>query len=196
MRLKTLHRVSGSLIALFVVTHLVNHLAGLWGPEAHIRLMDALRPYYRHGLIEPVLLTAIGIQVYSGIRLVLHKRKTATGFFEKLQVRTGLYLAFFFVVHLSAVMAGRHALHLDTNLYFGAAGLNSFPLNLFFIPYYSLAILAFFGHLSAIHAQKMTTNVLGLTPGRQAVAILALGFVSTFLILYGLTGFFRGLDMP
>jgi hypothetical protein len=196
VRSKTLHRLSGSLIALFVVTHLANHLASLWGPEEHLRLMDALRPYYRHVLAETVLLAVIGIQLYSGIRLVLRKRKTATGFFEKLHVRTGLYLAFFFVIHLSAIMAGRHLLHLDTNLYFGAVGLNRFPLNLFFVPYYSLAILAFFGHLSAIHAQKMTTNLLGLPPGKQALAILALGFVTTFLILYGLTGYFRGLEIP
>lgn len=158
--------------------------------------MDALRPYYRNGLVETVLLTAIGVQIYSGTRLFLAKRKTAMEFFEKLQCWTGLYLAFFFVIHLSAVMVGRHALHLDTNLYYGAAGLNSFPLNLFFIPYYGLGILSFFGHLAALHARKMSTKVLGISPRQQAYGIMMLGLWVAFLILFGLTGHFRGLEIP
>ncbi|MPR36307.1 hypothetical protein [Salmonirosea aquatica] len=196
MRLKTIHRISGIFIALYVVAHLVNHLASLWGPEAHIRLMDALRPSYRNVLVETVLLAAIGMQIYSGTRLFLADRKTAMGFFEKLQHWTGLYLAFFFVVHLSAVMVGRHALHLDTNIYFGAAGLNSFPLNLFFIPYYGLSILSFFGHLAALHTRKMSTKVLGISPKQQSYGIMMLGLLAAFLILFGLTGYFRGLQMP
>lgn len=196
MRLKTIHHVSGIFIALYVVAHLVNHLASLWGPQAHIYVMDALRPYYRNVLVETVLLTAIGVQIYTGTGLFLAKRKTVVGFFEKLQRWTGLYLAFFFVIHLSAVMVGRHALHLDTNIYYGAAGLNSFPLNLFFIPYYSLGILSFFGHLAALHARRMSTKILGISPRQQAYGIMMLGFLAAFLILFGLTGYFSGLEFP
>jgi hypothetical protein len=196
LRLKAIHRISGIFIALYVVAHLVNHLASLWGPEAHIRLMDVLRPYYRNALVETVLLASIGTQIYSGSRLFLANRNTVMSFFEKLQCWTGLYLAFFFVVHLSAVMVGRYALHLDTNIYYGAAGLNDFPLNLFFIPYYGLGILSFFGHLAALHARRMSRKVLGISPRQQAYGIMMLGFLAAFLMLFGLTGYFRGLPMP
>ncbi len=102
----------------------------------------------------------------------------------------------FFVIHLSAVFAGRLYLHLDTNFYFGVARLNSFPLNLFFIPYYGLAIISFFGHLSAVHNGKMKQMVFGLTPNKQAKIILVLGMTLTLIIFYGLTNKFNGVTIP
>ena len=93
-------------------------------------------------------------------------------------------------------MSGRTILDLDTNLYFGVAGLNTFPLNLFFIPYYSLAILSFFGHVAAIHQQKMRHHVLGWSPTQQSRLILFLGVMATGTILYGLTSGFTGMEIP
>ena len=93
-------------------------------------------------------------------------------------------------------MIGRNVLNLDTNFYFGAAGLNIFPLNLFFIPYYGLAITSFFGHLAAIHYQKMKTTVLGFTAKKQSNFILVIGVILTFIILYGLTNGLEGFEIP
>jgi len=87
-------------------------------------------------------------------------------------------------------------LHLDTNFYFGAAGLNSFPFNLFFIPYYGLAVLSFFGHIASIHSKKMKQTVLGVTPNKQSIAILSFGILITILIFYGLTNHFNGVAIP
>ncbi|MEO1385615.1 MAG: hypothetical protein AAFV78_20530, partial [Bacteroidota bacterium] len=109
---------------------------------------------------------------------------------------SGVYLAFFFVNHLLAIAVGRYVLQLDTNLYFGATGLNSFPYALFFIPYYGLAILSFFAHVAAIHARNMRVTLLGLSPVGQAYLIIAVGATCTLLTLYGLTGGFQGLDIP
>jgi hypothetical protein len=196
MRLKTLHFFSGLTLALFVGLHLFNHLWALAGPAAHIDMMAALRLVYRHPFVEALLLAAVVVQVVSGLRLRRKLRGQVVGFYPRLQLWSGLYLAFFLVVHVSAVMMGRFVLHLDTNFYYGAAGINFFPAMLFFLPYYSLACMAFFGHVAAIHAMKMRTSLLGLTPVQQAHVMLALGGAFTLVLLYALTQGFHGIDLP
>ncbi|GAB5554434.1 MAG: hypothetical protein Sapg2KO_40250 [Saprospiraceae bacterium] len=196
MNLKKLHYFAGITISIFVGLHLFNHFFSLFGANAHIELMNDFRIVYRNIIAETVLFFAIGIQIFSGIKLFIKKRGTTTDFFGKLQIWTGLYLAFFLVIHLSAVLFGRQVLKLDTNFYFGVAGLNTFPLNLFFIPYYGLAIVSFFGHISAIHSKKMKNAIIGLEPVKQSYIILAMGIISSIIILYGLTNGFNGVDIP
>ena len=105
--MKRIHYTSGIIIALFIVLHLFNHLYSLFGIEAHLQMMDQLRLVYRNILIETILLLAILVQIISGITLFRKKRKTVVGFFEKLQIWSGLYLAFFLIIHLSAILVGR-----------------------------------------------------------------------------------------
>lgn len=206
MPLKTLHRISGVLLAAFVGLHLFNHAASLFGAEAHLRLMDALRVGYRNPFVEILLLLAVAVQVGSGLRLFWAGRHRAgSGLdrvafdrvaFDRLQRWSGLYLAVFFGIHLSAVWVGRLVLGLDTNFYFGVAGLNTFPLNLFFIPYYGLAVVSFFAHVACAHRRRMQRAVLGLTPRQQAVGILIFGVIFTLVLFFGLTNGFRGVAIP
>lgn len=156
--------------------------------------MEQFRKIYRNPWVEIPLLGAVLVQLYTGIQLVRNKPKKVTGFYKRLQIWTGLYMAFFLVIHVGAVMTGRLFLHLDTNFYFGAAGINSFPFNLFFIPYYTLAIWSFFGHIAAIHYQKMSRK--NPYANRQSAIILGLGIVISIVILYGLTGGFKGVPIP
>ena len=196
MTIKKIHYISGLTITLFVVLHLFNHCFSILGADKHIEVMTTLRHFYRNIFAETILLLAVATQIYSGLRLFKTKRQTAKTFFQKLQIWTGLYLAIFFVIHLSAVLAGRLVLNLDTNCYFGVAGLNSFPFNLFFIPYYGLAIISFFGHIASIHSIKMKQNFFGLSPNRQSIAILTFGLILTIAIFYGLTNHFNGVTIP
>ena len=183
-------------MTLFIGVHLFNHLYALMGADKHIALMNTLRQFYRHFLFESLLLTAVVAQIISGFNLFKTQRPMAVSFFEKLHVWTGLYLAFFLVVHLSAILAGRYVLHLDTNFYFGVAGLNTSPFNLFFTPYYGLAIFSFFGHIAAIHAEKMKKNVLGFSPNLQAKGVLLIGIILIFFVFKGLTNDFQGVTIP
>lgn len=194
--MKRAHFISGLTITLFTGLHLLNHLISIFGIEAHIDCMDTLRLFYRNRIGESILLIAVLLQIISGLRLVFRKRRTTSSFFEKLQLWTGLYLAFFLVIHVGAVLTGRYMLGLDTNFYFGVAGLNTFPFNLFFIPYYALAIISFFGHISAIHALKMKSSILGMNPIKQSYMILIFGLVLTLIIFYGLTNGFNGVEIP
>ncbi|MEO0585023.1 MAG: hypothetical protein AAF135_22615, partial [Bacteroidota bacterium] len=138
MKRKTLHRYAGLYISLFIFLHLINHLAVLWGPQVHITLMEKLRPIYRHPVAEGILLLTIVFQIQSGILLFWKTRRQKLPFWNRVQRGSGAYLAIFLMNHLLAVVVARYVLQLDTNLYFGATGLNSFPYALFFIPYYGL----------------------------------------------------------
>lgn len=196
MTIRKTHYLSGLIIALFVGFHLFNHLASIYGPDKHIELMNTLRHFYRNIFTETILFLAVLVQIISGLKLFKSNISTAKTGFEKLHIWTGLYLAIFLAIHLSAVLVGRYFLSLDTNFYFGVAGLNSFPLNLFFIPYYGLAILSFFGHIAAIHNKKMKYKILHLTPEQQSKTILILGIFVTLIIFYGLTNHFKGVTIP
>jgi succinate dehydrogenase/fumarate reductase cytochrome b subunit len=196
MKTRQLHFFSGIVLALFIGIHLFNHFFSIFGIQRHIELMDSLRKIYRHPFIEIVLLVAVVVQIISGFQLVRRNRSRNAVFFDKLHLYSGLYLAIFLVIHVSAVLVGRFYLKLDTNFYFGAAGINSFPVNLFFIPYYALAVLSFFGHLAAVHSKKMNQPVLMLSPIQQAWGILLLGAALTLLLFYGLTNQFSGIEIP
>ncbi len=191
-----IHFISGFALTIFISLHLFNHFISVFGAEAHIELMNILRIVYRNVIVETILLTAVSVQIISGSKLFLSKRKLVKDYFEKLQIWTGLYLGFFIIVHVGAVLIGRHILNLDTNYYFGVMGLNTFPFNLFFIPYYGFAIFSFFGHIAAIHFQKMNKRFLGLEVKQQSNFILITGIVVTVIIMYGLTGGFIGVKIP
>jgi hypothetical protein len=196
MTIKKIHFITGLTITFFVGLHLFNHFFSIFGADKHIEMMHSLRPIYRNLFVETLLIIAVIIQIVSGVKLFRANRRLAITFFDKLQIWTGLYLAIFFVIHLSAVFAGRLVLNLDTNFYFGVAGLNSFPFNLFFIPYYSLAIFSFFGHIASIHNKKMKITLFGLTAINQSKLILVFGIALTIILMYGLTDHFKGVEIP
>lgn len=194
---RQIHYLSGLLLATFVGVHLTNHLLAGISPATHIAFMTALRKIYRHPIVETALLVTVILQIITGLGLiksvVVQKNINA---WRRLHIGSGLYLALFLVIHVSAVMVGRLLWHLDTNLYFGAAGLNRYPYQLFFVPYYTLAILSFFAHVASIHYLKMNRNLATITPLRQAQFILVVGAVLTFGVLYGMTNRFQGLTIP
>ena len=196
MNIRKIHYLSGITLTVFIGIHLFNHFMGIIGPEAHIEWMDKLRVVYRNRIVESILLLAVIVQIYSGIRLFLETRKRKSKFYQKIQIWSGLYLAVFLLIHVGAVMAGRFILGVDTNFYFGVAGLNTFPMSIFFLPYYSLAIMAFFGHIASIHAMKMRKEVLGLSVVKQSNLLLILGVLISLIIMYSLTNGFTGVEIP
>lgn len=184
---KTAHHVSALVLAVFIAVHLVNHLFSLAGPEKHIEIMNALRGVYRHPWVETVLLFATAFQIGTGLRLLFGRKTRTTA--EKIQVWSGLYLAFFLVVHVSAVLMGRYVEQLDTNFYYAAAGLNLWPARLFFIPYYLLAVAAIGLHPGALHYRRTGSAPL-------SYGIVITGLVLAVLIVAGFTDFFHWREIP
>lgn len=196
MTTRKIHYISGLTITIFIGLHLFNHICSIFGADKHIEIMNLFRHFYRNIFVETILFLAVLVQIISGLIFFRTNRKIAISFFDKLHIWTGLYLAIFFIIHLIAVLGGRLFLQLDTNFYFGVAGLNSFPFNLFFVPYYGLAILSFFGHIASIHNKKMKQTIIGISPKSQSIGILTFGLILTFVIFYGLTNQFNGVPIP
>ena len=181
-----IHYFSGLILSVFIAFHLFNQLFSLFGAEAHIELMTLLRTVYRHIIVETVLLFAVAFQVVTGIRLIFNRNKKTV--VEKIQLYSGLYLSFFLIVHVAAVMYGRH-LQLDTNFYFAAAGMNIYPVNLIFIPYYFFAVVAVSLHLASLHYLKTKS-------AKVSKRIATAGIIVSILIIIGYTNAFKWRAIP
>lgn len=195
-----LHRFAGLTLASFIALHLCNHLVALVSIEAHIRVMQALRLVYRNPLIETALMLAILVQVSSGITLVRQKIK-GKGWRDKklraenVQIASGLYMAFFLVAHVFAVMMGRHFFNLDTNFYFASAPLLS-VFWWYYVVYYGLSVVAVFTHVASIHYQKMQGRTTSQRSRTQALLIIVLGGVLAGLILAAFSGVVYEITLP
>lgn len=179
-----LHRAGAIVLALYAAVHLANHLAALAGVASHIAFMETVRRYTRIPLVETLLLACVLVQAGSGLASVLRHPWRRRPPFSRLQALSGTYLAFFLLVHVSSVFAGRFVARLDTNVYFAAAGLHVAPFYFFFVPYYGLAVVALFMHLGAAlraargrrldAAERRRAGLLGAGAG-AIVATLILG---------------------
>lgn len=183
---RILHRSCAVVVAAFVLVHLANHVAVLAGIGAHLRFMDAARLLYREPAVEAVLLLCVVVQAGSGLWLIRSGWPRRRGWIAWLQAGSGAYLALFLPVHLGATLFARGVLELDTNVHFAAAGLQVWPYQLFFLPYYFLALLAVFAHLGCALARRV-----GPVPRARALAAglpLLPGAVVSGLVLAALMG--------
>jgi succinate dehydrogenase/fumarate reductase cytochrome b subunit len=187
LRPRTLHRASAIVLALFIFLHLLNHLALAAGSDVHLLVMSGLRAIYRSWIGEAVLLLCVGVQIYSGVTLALPRLGSILAR-RDWQVVSGLYMAVFLAIHVSAILWGRLYFGLDTNLWYGAAGFHVWPWPLFFVPYYGLAIVCFAAHIG--YALSGLTGIKALVPAA------ALGAVAATLIVLLMSGTLVDLQVP
>ena len=199
---RRLHRIAATALGLYALVHLANHLAALQGIASHIAFMRAVRQATRVPAVEALLLAGVAVQAGSGLLLVLRRRRQRPArpqrrpLFERLQEASGLYLAFFLLVHVVSVLAGRTVLGLDTNFYFAAAGLHVWPYPLFFVPYYGLAVAALFTHLACMLRRRLPAGTPLATRDRAAWTGIATGAVLAVLIVGSFSGLFYPIDPP
>lgn len=144
------HSITGMLILTFVALHLVVHLTALLGIAAHVRFLSVVQVVYRNPVVEPVLLLALALQIGIGIRFAISRwHSTRADRWARVQLVSGLYLAFFVINHTGAALYARYGAALDTNFYWASGVLLHPVLRWYFYPYYGLAILAVFTHFAA-----------------------------------------------
>jgi len=195
MRLRSMHKGSAILLGTFVSLHTANHLASLHSVALHIAVMNVLRGLYRQPAVELLVLSCAAFQAASGIVLVVRSWSARSGFVAWLQAISGMYLAFFMLVHVAAVLFGRIVLRLDTNFFYAAAGLHVHPFEWFFAPYYFLAILALFAHAGCALSWQFRKSKPMIRRAILAAAIAA-GFIISSLIDASLAGAIEPLDVP
>ena len=196
--IRRVHRSSAAVLGIFVLVHLVNHLAGLRGVEAHLAFMQAARAVYRHPAVEVLLLVSAALQGLSGAAMLRRARLFgAVPWMHRLQHWSGLYLGFFLVVHVIAVLVGRGVFGLDTTWYFAAAGFHVRPFAWFFAPYYGLAVLALGTHVGCVLHRRLASP--SHAPRRRQAALLLpmLGAaVAGLLIVSMLAGWLYPVRIP
>jgi succinate dehydrogenase/fumarate reductase cytochrome b subunit len=194
---KSLHRLSGITIAGFLLLHISNHLFALGGPALHISVMHFFRHVYRFPPVEVLLLLCVLFQVVSGIWLAFRKGFLRQPFYVIIQVLSGLYLSFFMIYHVRAVLLGRYQWKVETDFYFAAGVANRYPEKQFFIPYYTLSLVSVFAHIACVHYIKRMEHLNAVTGApevvhkkyvRETMGICIAGAVITCLIMISLTG--------
>jgi len=150
---------------------------------------------YRQPAVELVLLFAVAFQIPSGLSFVVRGWKNRRGLVPWLQAISAAYLALFLIIHVSAVLFGRTVLHLDTNFYYAAAGFHVEPYQLFFAPYYFLAVIAVFMHLGCAAYWQMQSR----SPSARALAVAipsVIGLAASLLIVLALAGNLGPVEVP
>ena len=195
-RLAPAHGISAlAIILLFVAPHLGNHLTGLWSGSLHIAVMDQARRVYRTDITQPLLLVLIAFQIVSGLILAASRIRHAVSRFDTLQAMTGLYVAVFFLGHMTAVFAARAAAT-DTNwnwLTSDDCGLLFYPDSLRLVAHYWIGPLALVSHIACgLRAVLLAHGMAVPTANRAAIVLIGLGGVMSSAILLGLLGVHLG----
>ena len=193
-KLRKLHRISASIIAAYIILHMLNHIVGLAGQQLHMDFMAAIRPLYRNQIVEPLLLILLSFQVGSGLAMVVRGWRERHGRVAWAQAISGLYLAAFLLNHVISVLVGRSVLQLDTDFRFAAAGMHVSPYIWFFAPYYALAVTALFTHIGCAIFWRLRADY-PLEATRSLAVISVIGFVLGIMIMLSLSGFLYSVDI-
>jgi hypothetical protein len=145
--IRVVHGVlAGILILLFIALHLGNHLFGLISPEVHTTVMKLLRHFYRAPVVEPLILIAFVLLLLTGVMMILRLSQRPTDGFKSFQIGSGMFLMFFLVSHVNAVLVlARTYLGIESDWGFASgapSGLIVDPWNIRLVPLYAFA--AFF----------------------------------------------------
>jgi len=150
-KLRVIHGVAAALIALFVAFHLLNHLLGLMGPDAHARVMHAGRLVYRSDLVQPVLVGLLLFQVATGLVLARRWVRTDVCPARMIQVGSGIYLAAFILTHLNSALISARLVHgIDTDWGWATSapeGLIMSAWSIRLVPHYALGVFFVLTHL-------------------------------------------------
>ncbi|MEL7129760.1 MAG: hypothetical protein AAGK23_09450 [Pseudomonadota bacterium] len=190
--LHILHRILACGLGLFIVVHILVHMTAIFGVETHGEVLSFVQPAYRNMFVEPLLVLAILLQVGIGAKLVMvrwkSEEKSGWGW---VQIASGIYLAYFLIMHTSAALFTRHLLRLDTDFHWAAAPLMIAPMTYVFVPYYGLGIVAIFAHLASVVHFGWPTR--GET---FAKAIIGGGIAAATLIVATFSGLFYEITLP
>lgn len=98
------HATSALLIVLiFVAWHLLNPASAAFNPEFNQATVLTLRKWYRSEFVQPLLVTLMLFQVFSGAILWWRAAAGPEDLYRTLQTSTGVFLTAFIISHLNAV---------------------------------------------------------------------------------------------
>lgn len=181
-----------AILLVFLAPHLGNHLLALLGDDVHLRVMHMLRDVYRNGLIEPLLIGIIALQVISGLILWRSKVRACTDFLGTLQTASGAYLAAFLLAHVNSVFTLARYFGTDTTWAWATSapnGLTADAWDVRLIPHYALGIFMLLAHLCcALRVVMVAHGVPVARANCRTWCLLGLGTVLTAAISAAMLG--------
>lgn len=181
---RKLHRNNALLLGVFIVAHLINHIAILDGVEMHLTVMEGLRFFYRPLLVEVVLYFLFGSQIVLGVGMML-KQGRPRNRWGWAQTISGVVVAVFIIQHLSAALMARLiGSGVDTNIYWAASVVSREPFVWYFAPYYALGIIGLFVHMAAALRKRARWKASAKWVAASGVVVAAI-VVPSLMGLYG-----------
>jgi hypothetical protein len=184
------HASSAIVLGVFAMAHVFNHSLAIVSLGTHTAVLHVLRLVYRQRIGQIVLVTAVVVQVCTGLAMVWKYALRRASPLRNLQLVSGLYLAVFLVSHLIAVFTIRqHGMDSDFAWASHApAGLLGGISTVSLLPRYSLAVLAVFVHL-ACQARWNLGRVMSEAAARRAsYSVMAAGGVASVVITLAACG--------
>jgi hypothetical protein len=152
-RWRVVHGLTATLLVLYVLFHITNHLFGLIGPDAHAAVMKIGRVVYRSRIGEPLLVAAMLFQIGTGLYLAWRWSAAPQGFHRTYQVASGAYLSLYILGHMNSVFVyARSFLHIQTDWNFGIGaptGLIHDAWNIRLLPHYALGVFFVLSHIAS-----------------------------------------------
>ncbi|MCE8544637.1 hypothetical protein KBY25_02290 [Ruegeria pomeroyi] len=194
---RKIHRWNGAVFAAFLLLHFITHLSGLWGVNAYNATQDALRLIYRNPVVEPLVLASALAQMGLGLKLLTARiRRGLREPWARAQAISGGVVLYFMTEHLIALVLARWVDGLDTNFYWPASVMSGAPFTWYFIPYYSLGVIALFVHLGcALRLILLRRGARGQARAAFWGIVLA-GITVAWLIVAMLLGAFYEITLP
>jgi hypothetical protein len=190
--IRRMHYAAALPLFVFLFAHVANHLMAIDSYDAHVHVQNVLRVVYRNGIVEPLLVVAVIVQVVTGAMLVWNVRGSHFTSMRALQFVSGAYLSMFFFSHVNAVLVfGRWLQGADTTFQWatgGRAGLLASG-SAALLPYYVLSVFAFFMHAACAGRWALGPVVGNGGAQRVAWVVGTIGCLVTLALLAPLTGF-------
>ncbi len=192
-RWRVAHGIAGSIVLIYVLFHIANHLFGLLGPEAHAVVMDIGRHVYRAPIIEPLLMLAFLFQVASGLYLAWRWSTVDVDFYRLMQLASGVYLSVFVLGHMNSVFIyARAYLEIPTDWAFATGaptGIIHDAWNIRLLPHYTLGVFFVMTHLaSGLRGVLIAHGTARSTANRLWAAGTVASAAIAILIIAGMCG--------
>jgi hypothetical protein len=182
-----------TVLLIFLIGHLVNHLFGLWSPAMHGRVMHRFEVIYRATAVEPMLVLCMLLLIGTGVTLAWRHTAVQSDGYRRAQTLTGGYLAAFILSHLTAVFVyARWRLHIETDWAFASGaptGLLRDAFNVRLIPHYAIAPWALLTHVGlGLRGVLRAHGVAERRANSWAKGMSGVGAITSILIILGLIG--------
>lgn len=190
-RWRSVHGVTASAITVFVVFHLLNQLAGLFGAEVYAEVQRIGSIVYRAPVVEAILVGLMISQVISGARVAWRWGPLKADTHRVMQVAAGNYLALFILAHmLSIFLYTRTMLHQPTDWHYAIAAPQGYlhdVWNIRLIPYYGFGVFFVLSHIaSGVRWMMMQRGANQSRVHRSWLAANVLSALVSVAILIGL----------